>query len=42
MERMGGGGHMTIAGAQLEGDTIEHGIEYLKSVIDTMIEEGAI
>ena len=42
MERMGGGGHMNIAGAQLEGESIESVADYLKETIDIMIEEGAI
>lgn len=42
MERMGGGGHMSIAATQLEGISIAEAIGSLKSTIDTMIEEGAI
>ena len=42
MERLGGGGHMNIAGAQLEGKTEEEGIQMLKEVLDAMIEEGAL
>ena len=42
MERMGGGGHMTIAGAQLEGETIDHAKEMLRNTIDEMVKEGAI
>lgn len=40
MERMGGGGHLNIAGAQIENGTIEEGIESIKRTLDTMIEEG--
>lgn len=42
MERMGGGGHMTIAGAQLENASLDEAIESLKATLDIMIEEGAI
>ena len=42
MERLGGGGHMTIAGAQLKNITIDEAILNLKDTIDVMIQEGAI
>ena len=42
MERMGGGGHMNIAGAQLSGVTPEEAVEKIKEVLKTMTEEGAI
>ncbi|MCR4739920.1 MAG: DHH family phosphoesterase [Lachnospiraceae bacterium] len=42
MERLGGGGHMTIAGAQLEGVTLEQAGDMLKATIDQMEKEGAI
>lgn len=42
MERLGGGGHMSIAGAQLKGCTMEEAKEYLKVTISQMLEEGAI
>lgn len=42
MERLGGGGHMNIAGAQLEGKDIQGAINTLKETLNTMIEEGAI
>ena len=42
MERLGGGGHMNIAGAQLTGTTIEEAEELLKKTILEMTEEGAI
>ncbi len=42
MERLGGGGHMSIAGCQLEGVGMAEAIGNLKSTIDTMLEEGAI
>lgn len=40
MERMGGGGHLNMAGAQIENGTIEEGIESIKRTLDVMIEEG--
>ncbi|MCR5735071.1 MAG: DHH family phosphoesterase [Lachnospiraceae bacterium] len=42
MERLGGGGHMTIAGAQLEGVSFEEAGDRLKATIDQMEKEGAI
>lgn len=42
MEKLGGGGHMNIAGAQLEGYTIPDSIELVKKILDAMIEEGEI
>ncbi|MCR4990428.1 MAG: DHH family phosphoesterase [Lachnospiraceae bacterium] len=39
MERMGGGGHLNVAGAQLEGVSLEAGIGALKETLDKMIEE---
>ncbi|MBQ8185065.1 MAG: DHH family phosphoesterase [Lachnospiraceae bacterium] len=39
MERMGGGGHMSMAGAQLECGA-EEAMEIVKHTIDKMIEEG--
>lgn len=40
MERLGGGGHLNVAGAQLEGMPLEEGISLMKRTLDTMIEEG--
>ncbi len=40
MERMGGGGHLNIAGAQIDGITIEMGVEILKNTLKQMKEEG--
>ncbi|HUM83239.1 MAG TPA: DHH family phosphoesterase [Lachnospiraceae bacterium] len=40
MERLGGGGHLNIAGAQLTNSTIPAAIELLKSTITQMKEEG--
>ena len=42
MERMGGGGHLNIAGCQLENMTIEQAIELLKATISEMTEAGDI
>lgn len=42
MEKLGGGGHRAVAGAQLKGATIEEAKERLKEVIDAMIEEGEV
>lgn len=42
MEHMGGGGHMTIAGAQLEGKTTQETEEILKHTIDAMIDDGEL
>lgn len=42
MERMGGGGHLNVAGAQLENGTMEEGIESIKRTLDAMIEEGEL
>lgn len=38
MEKMGGGGHLNVAGCQLEGISLEEGIEELKKTLDEMIE----
>lgn len=42
MERLGGGGHMNIAGAQLKDTTPQRAISIVKDTINQMIEEGAI
>lgn len=42
MERMGGGGHLNMAGCQMENITVHDGIEVLKRTLDRMIEEGEI
>ena len=42
MEALGGGGHLTIAGAQLEHYTIAEVKRMLQQTIDKMIEEGDI
>lgn len=40
MERLGGGGHLNIAGAQLQEYTIEESVQLLKDTIIEMREEG--
>ena len=42
MERMGGGGHLTMPGCQLKDSTIEGGIIVIKNTLDSMIEEGEL
>lgn len=42
MERMGGGGHATVAGAQLQGCTLEEGKKQLQDVLEKMVVEGDI
>ncbi|MBO6148678.1 MAG: DHH family phosphoesterase [Lachnospiraceae bacterium] len=42
MERLGGGGHMNIAGAQLQGESLEGARALIKKTLDEMEEEGAI
>lgn len=41
LEQLGGGGHMTVAGAQLEGVTIEEALKRLKYAIIKHMEEKA-
>ena len=40
MERLGGGGHMNIAGAQMEEVSLEEAVRIIKDTLDRMIEEG--
>lgn len=42
MERLGGGGHINMAGAQLENVEVEEAKNMIKQEIDSMIEEGEI
>ena len=42
MERLGGGGHINMAGAQLENVEVEEAKNMIKQQIDSMIEEGEI
>ena len=42
MEKMGGGGHLNVAGCQLSNTSIEEAVETLKSTISKMTEAGDI
>ncbi len=42
MEKLGGGGHMNIAGAQIVGKTVEEVREILKKTLDEMETEGEL
>ncbi len=42
MEQIGGGGHMSVAGAQLSGCTILEAIDKVKAVLQDMTEKGDI
>ena len=42
MERIGGGGHMNVAGAQLTDCTVNEALMILENTLDQMIEEGEI
>lgn len=42
MERLGGGGHMNVAGAQLKDYTMDAAVELIKSTLDDMIQKGEI
>ncbi len=42
MERLGGGGHLSTAGTQLTGCSVEEAKELVKETIMQMLEEGAI
>ena len=42
MERLGGGGHMSTAGAQLTNCSIEEAVSIIKNTLDEMIKEGDI
>lgn len=42
MEKLGGGGHKSVAGAQLTGVTVEEAIKKVTDAIDEMIEEGEV
>ena len=42
MEKMGGGGHQTVAGAQMEKMTIEEAEKALRDTIDSMTKEGEL
>ncbi|MBO5095102.1 MAG: DHH family phosphoesterase [Lachnospiraceae bacterium] len=40
MERLGGGGHMNIAGTQMEDISLKEAVKVIKNTLDRMIEEG--
>jgi len=40
MEKLGGGGHMSVAGAQLTDVTSDEAQERVKEILDTMLSEG--
>lgn len=40
MERLGGGGHMNIAGAQMENISLQEAVKIMKATLDRMMEEG--
>lgn len=40
MERLGGGGHLNVAGAQIADCTLEEATKKLKNTLDEMLEEG--
>lgn len=42
MERMGGGGHMSVAACQKEGMSVVETIDELKNTLNTLIEEGEL
>lgn len=42
MERLGGGGHMNIAGCQMEDVSLMEAISIIKNTLDAMMQEGAI
>lgn len=42
MEKLGGGGHRTVAGAQLEGISVEEARKRVREVLDNMLEKGDI
>ena len=42
MEKLGGGGHINIAGAQLEGENISAVKNEIETIIDDMMEKGEI
>ncbi len=42
MERIGGGGHINLAGAQLKNTSVQDAVRLLKETIDAMLAEGTI
>ncbi len=41
-EKLGGGGHMNVAGAQFEGISVDEAIDKLKAILDSMIDNKEI
>ena len=42
MEKLGGGGHMSVAGAQLKDVTIPQAMKIVKELLEQMKEEGEL
>lgn len=42
LEKIGGGGHLTVAGAQIPKVTVEEAMEQLKGAIDEFLKEGDV
>jgi c-di-AMP phosphodiesterase-like protein len=42
LEKLGGGGHLTVAGAQISNVTVEDGMKRLKEAIDEFLKEGDV
>lgn len=42
MEKLGGGGHLNVAGAQLSGYTVDEAKNFIRNTLDDMIEKGDI
>lgn len=42
MERLGGGGHLNVAGAQIENSSVEEVKDRIQEMLDTLIQEGEI
>jgi c-di-AMP phosphodiesterase-like protein len=40
LEKLGGGGHLTVAGAQLPGISIEESINKIKAAVEEYLKEG--
>lgn len=41
-EKLGGGGHLTMAGAQLKGESMENAVKRLKTAIDECLRDQAV
>ena len=42
MEKLGGGGHLNLAGAQIAGGNIEEARDLIKKILDEAVEKGDI